>query len=457
MLERLKKLIKGDSKDKNKDAVQYSKGSFDDVLKSQEEAERRKTVKRHKEQCIQLAMKEMGWTRKQAVDNLNDLKKRLGIKYIEYRRYHFFEIPVEKQEARLKEIREFRELRLSTHSGGNKEHIAEIAEITGWSKDKVKEEIARARDLCGATVKDYWALEFWKLTPEEQKTFFTQKASNVMSRYYDTNDIYRDILLNKELSNRVFDKFLRRPWGVNQDISFEEFKEKFGASGKVLYKPLNGQGGLGITLFTFTEDDIREKYEEIRGMSRAILEGYVDQHHDLKALNPSSVNTIRVVTVSRSLDGDPAHKEYFNICYAALRIGRGKSVVDNASSGGLVAGIDLETGELRTDAVTTAGEAFTHHPDTGVEFKGFKVPMFREAMKLVEEAGQLIDGYTGWDVAISEDGPVLIEANIMPGNRILEIPYIKEAMAKAPGERTGHRYVMDKYIREAEAALLSDK
>ena len=453
MLERIKKLLKGGTKEQGERNDQPTESSFDNVLKNREEADKKKNIKKHREQCIELAMKEMGWTRKEAVDDLNEMKERLGIKYTEYRRYHFFEIPKEKQAERLKEIRDFKELRSNTQSDGNKEHIAEIAEITGWTKDKVREEIAKARELCGATVKDYWAFQFYDLTPEEQKTFLTQKASNVMSKYYDTNDFYRDILLNKELSNKVFDEFLHRPWGINQEISFEEFKDKFGDSGKVLYKPLNGHGGLGITLFTFNDEDIKEKYEQIKGMSRAILEGFVDQHHDLKALNPASVNTLRVVTVSRSLDGDPAHKDYFNVCYAALRIGRGGSVVDNASSGGLISGIDLETGQLITDAVSTSGDMYTHHPDTGVCFKGFKIPMFKEALELVKEAGMLIDGYTGWDVAISEDGPVLIEANIMPGNRILETPFIKDTMKREPGQRTGHRYIMEKYLREAEAAL----
>ena len=48
---------------------------------------------------------------------------------------------------------------------------------------------------------------------------------------------------------------------------------------------------------------------------------------------------------------------------------------------------------------------------------GFKVPMFKEAVDLVKEAAKVVPeiGYVGWDVAISEKGPVLVEGNCYPG------------------------------------------
>ena len=154
MLERIKKLLKGGTKEQGERNDQPTKSSFDDVLKNREEADKKKNIKKHREQCIELAMKEMGWTRKQAVDDLNEMKERLGIKYTEYRRYHFFEIPKEKQAERLKEIRDFKELRSNTQSDGNKEHIAEIAEITGRPEATVRSDLKRGRDKLKSILKE---------------------------------------------------------------------------------------------------------------------------------------------------------------------------------------------------------------------------------------------------------------------------------------------------------------
>ena len=43
--------------------------------------------------------------------------------------------------------------------------------------------------------------------------------------------------------------------------------------------------------------------------------------------------------------------------------------------------------------------------------------MFNEAVELVKKAAKVVPeiGYIGWDVAISENGPIIIEGNCFPG------------------------------------------
>ena len=56
---------------------------------------------------------------------------------------------------------------------------------------------------------------------------------------------------------------------------------------------------------------------------------------------------------------------------------------------------------------------FDTHPDTGVPFAGLRIPMYEEALALVRNASRHF-GFMrtiGWDVAITPDGPMLIEAN----------------------------------------------
>ena len=127
-------------------------------------------------------------------------------------------------------------------------------------------------------------------------------------------------------------------------------------------------------------------------------------------LNASSVNTIRVTTVV-----DDAGTPHF--MYAILRVGSGQGVTDNISSGGMYTLLD-ENGAInypmfRDKDVST----YEKHPVNGFVFKGFQVPMFRESVELCLKAA-LVEPhmrYIGWDVAVTADGPVLIEGNHLPG------------------------------------------
>lgn len=62
------------------------------------------------------------------------------------------------------------------------------------------------------------------------------------------------------------------------------------------------------------------------------------------------------------------------------------------------------------------GEYFDAHPDTGCSFIGFRVPCYKEAVDLCRRAARVRPGmrYVGWDVAVTPDGPVLVEGNDLP-------------------------------------------
>jgi hypothetical protein len=53
------------------------------------------------------------------------------------------------------------------------------------------------------------------------------------------------------------------------------------------------------------------------------------------------------------------------------------------------------------------------YTDTGYEFAGFEVPYFMEALDTVKTAAAILPHrLVGWDIAITEEGPVLLEGNI---------------------------------------------
>jgi len=128
----------------------------------------------------------------------------------------------------------------------------------------------------------------------------------------------------------------------------------------------------------------------------------------MSKLNDSSLNTIRIATFN-SLKGSP------EIISALLRMGRSGSVIDNSMSGGIFIGIYLDSGRLHDNAMAfleNSGMIYDKHPDSGVAFKDFTIPYFREAKDLACKAARLLsEKLVGWDIGFSPTGPILIEGN----------------------------------------------
>lgn len=140
-----------------------------------------------------------------------------------------------------------------------------------------------------------------------------------------------------------------------------------------------------------------------------VQEGIV-QSKMMARLNPSSVNTIRIVTLLR--------KDYsVKICSTCVRMGLKGSKVDNASSGGIVVGVD-ETGRLNKTAFGPDGKSYSKHPTSGVNFDSIVIPSFEKVKKAVSEQAAAVPLFRliSWDIAIDyNDEPILIEANLFVG------------------------------------------
>ncbi len=182
---------------------------------------------------------------------------------------------------------------------------------------------------------------------------------------------------------------------------------------KIFMKTVSGSGGKGVYLFTkgnvdAIPDTLFKKIIE----GTCIYQESVTQHKDLNVLYPNSINTIRIDTYID--DSDQVH-----ILSAGIRMGTGDNYVDNVSSGGLFVPADPETGKLGKytfQAMIHGGKKHTHHPDTDVEFLGFQIPFFKEVKELCLNLVEHIPNrLVGWDIAITPEGPIVIEGNTQPG------------------------------------------
>lgn len=140
-----------------------------------------------------------------------------------------------------------------------------------------------------------------------------------------------------------------------------------------------------------------------------LLEEFLPQHPVLAAINPSSVNTLRIWVLEQ-------HGE-FRAHHALLRVGRAGSQVDNTSSGGFACPIQLDSGRLlAAPNLADPHSPITHHPDHGFALVGCQLPFWQESLALGCKALSVFPKmrFAGLDVAITPAGPCMIELNVFP-------------------------------------------
>ncbi|MDH3666048.1 MAG: hypothetical protein OEN23_03870 [Paracoccaceae bacterium] len=172
----------------------------------------------------------------------------------------------------------------------------------------------------------------------------------------------------------------------------------------VFVKPTFGTRGKGAFI-SAPGDDVDEIFQSTSGV---LVQPVLQQHPTIAAIKPGVINSVRIDTLLT--DGRCVNSA------AVQKLGQGDAPVDNGGHGGLVVQIDLETGRLTRLAKQKARfgpEAFSVHPDTGASFAGTQIPFWSELRTIVCRAAFALPELPtlGWDVAVTPDGPVLIEAN----------------------------------------------
>ena len=190
---------------------------------------------------------------------------------------------------------------------------------------------------------------------------------------------------------------------------------------KIFLKSFCGYGGKEVFLLEYSNlENHLNHFGDIILNDSFIHQQPIIQHKEINKIYPHSVNTLRVETYI-SADGST------NILGAFMRFGTGGSNIDNVSSGGFFVPIDIENGVLLQkgmQAMIYGGAQVTEHPDTNFLFTGYRIPYFDEALDLCLKFCLYIPNrLAGWDVAITPDGPIMVEGNHTPGITVGEIGY----------------------------------
>ena len=258
--------------------------------------------------------------------------------------------------------------------------------------------------------------EFYKKSEAERDEYVSRlKMSYFYWRY--TPGSAKLVFRDKVKFLKTFKKYVHREWLYTPEASFEEFSNMV-SKYDCIVKPSDGKLGRGI--FKIFKDDDHKKDKELFEScvkDRMLVEQCVESCDELKAFHPQSLNTLRVVTI--------ANKDKACVFSGVLRTGVGESVVDNSHQGGVSVQVNVETGVVETDGANTRGKRFVSHPDSGIVFKGFRIPKWDIIVETCcEAAKQTENPITGWDVVLNKHGEVeFIEANYGPDMDMMQTRY----------------------------------
>ena len=230
--------------------------------------------------------------------------------------------------------------------------------------------------------------------------------------YTDKN--MTDILLPQAKQPKILLKNMNGYFYIDgKPISLEEALAKCSDLGDVMLKPSLSSRGNGVRIIHIGKGITNLKGKSLRQVfedyiSDFQLQELVHQHKDMAALNPTSINTIRVLTYRVDME--------IVVLYTVVRIGRKGSEIDNESAGGISTIINSD-GTLGKYAYGAPGVDKLEQTDSGIRFEGYIIPSYQETLEKVKQYHLTFPFFKlmAWDIAIDTEGePMLIEFNMTP-------------------------------------------
>lgn len=276
--------------------------------------------------------------------------------------------------------------------------------------------VATAADMCMCAAKygigylDYTVFGFAKVKGAKRSTFLTYNKNVALSKTANDPN-YTPMFKDKLKFDEAFTDYIGRDWINLEKAGAEQFEDFCKKYKTVFAKYPRSFGGQQIEKIDNTDEtDFSKLYGELKENGQVLIEQKIEQHPIMNELCPSSVNSIRIVTL-RDKNGE------VHYLYSLLRFGNGTKAVDNITSGGMYILLDKDGRSSSKAFCDKTGLFYDKHPMTGVDVTKFTVPMHKEAVELCKKGANVVPevGYIGWDAAITQNGPVIIEGNVLPG------------------------------------------
>lgn len=271
----------------------------------------------------------------------------------------------------------------------------------------------------GSTAEEYIALEFWRKSFRERKKYLLARRNFRIYHYVKSHVTAEQFahIGNKLSFNRLFKQYLHRDFLYAAEADEDTVRVFIEKHGVILAKLLSNTQGKGI--LRLTKEDIDDALLKRLISGEYLLEEYIVQHPDFSKINSSSVNTVRITTAIDS-------KGHAHIVGACLRCGAAGSYVDNFHAGGIAYPIDTDVGVVIGAGKTpTSLEQYNVHPGSDIYMIGFKIPNWDILVSQVTKAAEVVPEmlFLGWDIAVTEGGFDIIEANIGQSGSVIQLDH----------------------------------
>ena len=232
-----------------------------------------------------------------------------------------------------------------------------------------------------------------------------------MRPVYTDKNFYSNLFYDVSQPHALIKKMGRWYYDENGKLISEEDAKQIvlSCADRLIVKPtIESCEGHGVILLQSpTRDCVDKVFLEYKEMGSFAIQRFVKQHPQIAAINPTSLNTMRLFTY-RDVDG-VVHcltKQNF------IRIGGKGSCKDNVSAGGGFAPLSADGMISERMYVGRTLQAKDIEGIYGV--KPFRVPAYAAALDFARSLHERLPYFDsiGWDVAIGEDAkPIFIEFN----------------------------------------------
>ena len=256
------------------------------------------------------------------------------------------------------------------------------------------------------------------------------------------NEPFNDMLNNKVISTEVLKHHIKIPTiyfvktksgltnlqNQEKEVNYNALLKTLKERKSLFLKPISAGQGIGIYLLGFKDNEFlisgkrkteNELVDFLKQKKNWFLSETIIQNEFFAKIYDKTVNTIRIIVAKKKKE------ERFNVIFAVQRMGTSKTYpVDNASQGGLISKIDLETGQLSVAKSIQSLVEYQEHPDSKVNFSKLQIPQWKEIKKEVLELSNKFSylNFIAWDVVLDEKGKLIVlESNTSSGVNIIQI------------------------------------
>lgn len=196
-------------------------------------------------------------------------------------------------------------------------------------------------------------------------------------------------------------------------------------------KPCDSRGGVGAHAWRFENgayvslkdnerldaDGLMRRLVEIN--RTVLVQTRLSNHNAIADLSNGALATVRMMTFANERGEHEVTTAGFRMAVGSNRL------VDNVHAGGIIAPVNLATGILGQASnlgIRPDLGWLDHHPQSGGQITGRQLPFWQETMAVARRAHAIFAPrvMVGWDIAITDNGPYIVEGNMAPDTDILQ-------------------------------------